>query len=144
MWDLYQRITRLFLGCFDHGSYGWLSKSWSPFRIPKYYIPSYTKESKGNHSFDNHAYVNTSVDHRFAAGLANLLGDPPVEARKLEQDRPPTPHKGQTEHQPPAYIILHPSSKFSESIVQGPITPTVLGILVSKQPRADGRQVQHP
>ena len=28
------------------GSYGWLSKSWSPFGSPKYSVPHYTKEPK--------------------------------------------------------------------------------------------------
>ena len=37
---------------------GLLSKLWSPFGSPKYWVPYYFKEPKRDHSFDNHPMSN--------------------------------------------------------------------------------------
>ena len=33
---------------------GWLSKCWSLFGYPKYWVPYYHRDPKRDHSFDNH------------------------------------------------------------------------------------------
>ena len=33
---------------------GWLSKLWSLFGYPKYWVPYYNKDPKRDHNFDNH------------------------------------------------------------------------------------------
>ena len=35
-------------------TYGWLSKLWAPFWVPKYLVPYYKRDPKRDHRFDTH------------------------------------------------------------------------------------------
>ena len=43
-------------------AYGWLSKLWSLFWYPKYWVPHYNRDPKRDHYFDNHPYISRQVD----------------------------------------------------------------------------------
>ena len=45
------------MDCGFRHPYGLLSKLWSPFGSPKYYVPYYTKDPKRDHNLDNHPYA---------------------------------------------------------------------------------------
>ena len=40
----------------QHKVYGGLSKLWSFFGYPKYYVPHYTRDPKRDHNFDTNPY----------------------------------------------------------------------------------------
>ena len=56
-----QRVESLAWALGSCLEYGWLSKLWSPFGSPKYWVPYCIKDPRRDHNFDNHPYVKLAV-----------------------------------------------------------------------------------
>ena len=83
---------------------GWLSKLWSPFGYPKYWVPYYNKDPKKNPNIDNHPQgfqAGPSEGQSFDEQWVFFRTQEALESKKTLDRQSPKPLNSQT-------LILNP------------------------------------